>query len=279
MIPERSLAGLAPVVVMGRGRLGTALTAALSRTGTDVRLVPGRTRGDSPELSRPAVFVLAVPDREVDSVAAALSVESLAGSVVLHASGALGPEVLESAARAGASVGGFHPLQTFPGGPADAERFAGALVALDGDPAAVEEGRRLATRLGGRPHVLVPGSRALYHLAAVLASNAVVGLIAAARDAAVGAGVPPSTAIEGLAPLARAALEGALTLGPEAALTGPVRRGDEETLERHRAALRAWDPSRLPLYEAVVAEQRRLVDRMDRESGKKDVAGLDRVII
>lgn len=251
-----------PVAVIGRGRLGSAIATALATAGVEVRLVPGRSSTPEPDLGPFAAIVLAVPDREVTSTAETLRVRcgtaSLDGRVVLHLSGSLGPEALEPASREGAAVGGLHPLQTFPGGPDDPTRFRGALVVLDGDRAAIAAGLGLARRLGGVPFMLAPGARPLYHLAAVLASNAIVALIGTARDAMVAAGLPSERALDALAPLARSALEAALTLGPERALTGPVARGDEATLERHRTALSAWDPARLPLYEALVEEQRRL---------------------
>ncbi len=251
-----------PVAVVGRGRLGSALTSALASAGVIVRLVPGRSPAQEPDLGSFGAIVLAVPDREVTPTAGTLlgrcGTASLDGRVVLHLSGSLGPEALEPASRVGAAVGGLHPLQTFPGGPDDPAGFRGALVALDGEETAIATGRELALRLGGVPFVLAPGARPLYHLSAVLASNAIVGLLGAARDAMVAAGLPPDRALDALAPLARAALEAALTLGPERALTGPVARRDEATLERHRTSLSAWDPARLALYEALVEEQRRL---------------------
>ncbi|MBK6404306.1 MAG: DUF2520 domain-containing protein [Holophagales bacterium] len=110
----------------------------------------------------------------------------------------------------------------------------------------------------GIPSPSRPGS-ALYHLAAALGANGLTGLVAASRDALVGAGLTPGDALGALGPLLRSALEEALRLGPEAALTGPVARGDEATLERHRRALLAWDAGRVALHEALLREQRRLV--------------------
>jgi predicted short-subunit dehydrogenase-like oxidoreductase (DUF2520 family) len=104
-------------------------------------------------------------------------------------------------------------------------------------------------------------NRALYHLAASLGANGLTGLVAASRDALTGAGFAPQNALEALAPLLRSALEEALRRGPEVALTGPVGRGDESTLDRHRRALLAWDASRVPLLEALIREQRRLARR------------------
>ena len=104
-------------------------------------------------------------------------------------------------------------------------------------------------------------NRALYHLAASIGANGLTGLVAASRDALTGAGLPPGDALDALAPLLRSALEGALRRGPEAALTGPVARGDETTLERHRRAILAWDASRAALLEALLREQQRLAGR------------------
>jgi predicted short-subunit dehydrogenase-like oxidoreductase (DUF2520 family) len=266
MISERPSPDGSLVAVVGRGRVGSALASALALEGIPVRLVPGRSPTDDVDLPAAGLIVLAVPDRAVRPVAAALGrrcgAASLRDRVVLHVSGSLGPGALGPASEQGAAVGGFHPLQTFPGAPDDAGRFRAAPVALDGDPAAVAAGHALALRLGCIPFVVAPGARPLYHLAAVLASNAVVA-----------AGLPRDRALEALAPLARSALEAALTLGPERALTGPVARGDEETLERHRAALRAWDPERLALYEALIREQRRLRAASSMEKSREEPSG------
>jgi predicted short-subunit dehydrogenase-like oxidoreductase (DUF2520 family) len=256
-------------VVVGRGRLGAALEKALRKAGLDPRSAGGRESRERPEdllrllrgNGRTPVLLLAVRDDALAPLAAGLAAvvpAATAGAAALHLSGALGPEVLRPLAARGFATAACHPLQTFTGSPVDAARFAGAGFAVEGS----EEGRAaaeaLVRALGGRPFSISSDARPLYHLAASLGANGLTGLVAAARDALAATGVGPEAAIAALAPLLRTALHEALRSGPEAALTGPVSRGDETTVERHRRALLAWDESRAALFEALLEEQRRL---------------------
>lgn len=259
-------------VVVGRGRLGVALAGALRRVGPAPRTLGGRQVRDRPGSLRSllhgpeacGLVLLAVRDDALPSlvsgVAAGLGSRSYVATV-LHLSGALGPEVLAPLAERGLATGSCHPLQTFTGSPGDADRFAGSVFAVDGSGAGREAAERLAVALGGRPFALPTGARPLYHLAASLGANGLTGLVAAARDALAATGLSPDAALAALGPLLRSALDEALRLGPEAALTGPVSRGDEATLARHRRALLGWDAARTALLEALVREQRRLAGR------------------
>jgi len=259
-------------VVVGRGRLGAALVAALGQAGLAPLSAGGRESRERPEGlvsllrgdGRPPVLLLAVRDDALAALAASLAAvlpAAATGAAALHLSGALGPEVLAPLAALGIGTAACHPLQTFTGSPDDATRLAGASFAVEG----CEEGRAAAEAfvraLGGRPFPLPSSARPLYHLAASLGANGLTGLVAAARDALAATGLGPDAALSALAPLLRAALNEALRSGPEAALTGPVSRGDEATLERHRRAIHAWDVSRVALFEALLDEQRRLAGR------------------
>ncbi len=256
-------------VVVGRGRLGAALVEALRRAGLDPRSAGGRQCRERPELllpllrgvGRTPVILLAVRDDALTALASSLATvvpAATAGAAALHLSGALGPEVLHPLAACGFATAACHPLQTFTGSPEDAARLADASYAVEGS----DEGRRaaeaLVRALGGRFFFLPSGARPLYHLAASLGANGLTGLVAAARDALAATGVGPDAALSALAPLMQTALQEALRSGPEASLTGPVSRGDEATIERHRRALLAWDESRAALFEALLDEQRRL---------------------
>lgn len=267
-----------PAVVVGRGRLGRALASALLAAGSPPSVVGGREGAARPETivrsvreAGPAcVLLLAVRDDALGSLAGRLAsaVPPLPpGTAVLHFSGALGVEILGPLSATGLPVGSCHPLQTFTGSAEDAGRFEGATFALDGDGDGRAAADRLALALGGRPVPVPPVARGLYHLAASLGANGLTGLVAASRDALVAAGFDPGEALEALGPLLRSALEGALRRGPEASLTGPVARGDEATVERHRQALLSWDAARAGLLEALLHEQRRLAARKRDGSG------------
>jgi predicted short-subunit dehydrogenase-like oxidoreductase (DUF2520 family) len=198
-------------------------------------------------------------------------------AVALHLSGARDRRELEPLRLLGVAAGSCHPLQTFPARPRPGNPFADIAFAIEGDPRALAAARRLARRLGGRSFPVEPRAKPLYHLAAALASNGAVGLVGAARDALTAAGIPRERALAALRPLVTAAVDASFSTSPEYALTGPVARGDEETLRRHRAALAAWDRDRLGLYESLVREQRRLVGgpAAPRRGGKKKGPGRD----
>jgi predicted short-subunit dehydrogenase-like oxidoreductase (DUF2520 family) len=180
-----------------------------------------------------------VPDDAVSTVAGLLA-ESGAGIpetvAFVHLSGALQLNALEPL-RARHPVGSFHPLQSFPE-PRSPASFRGVVVGVDATTALLQ--RRLASlarALGGRPKRVDDSQRAIYHAAAVFASNYVAVLLGTAVDLLKRAGWTEKEAIAGLLPLAEGTLEAVRTRGPVRALTGPVRRGDVQTVERHLAAL------------------------------------------
>ncbi|MFN7988748.1 MAG: Rossmann-like and DUF2520 domain-containing protein [Thermoanaerobaculia bacterium] len=264
---------LLPVpVVVGKGRLGSALAAAPAFSGRTLAHLSGREALAAPAVVLDAVrragaealVLLAVRDDAIATVAATLAGTTVGvppGPAVLHLSGALGVDALAPLAGKGFAVGSCHPLQTFSGSHGDAGRFAGSAFAVDGEREGLAAAERLVGLLGGRPVRVPPGRRGLYHLAASLGANGLTALVGASRDALVGAGLEASEALEALGPLLRAALEEALRLGPEASLTGPAARGDVATLERHRREVLAWDASRAALLEALLREQGRLARR------------------
>ena len=244
-------AGPRSVGVLGAGRLGTALAAALRAAGVEVDGPAGRG-----EVPRAEAIVLCVPDREISDAAAAVAGEA---PFVGHTSGATALTVLSAAEQAGAAVFGLHPLQTFAGGPA---RFAGCGCAVSGTgPAAMRAATAIAARLGMRPFELADDRRPAYHAAASVASNFLVTLQAAAERLAGAAGLEASEARALLAPLVRQTVENWAALGPERALTGPLARGDEATVARQRVAIRAAAPELAPLFEVLVERTRALAER------------------
>jgi predicted short-subunit dehydrogenase-like oxidoreductase (DUF2520 family) len=232
------------VGIVGRGRVGTALARALRDAGVDVEGPVGR--GERP--ARCDAIVLCVPDAEI---AAAAEVVTAAAPLVGHTSGAT---PLSPLAHAGVPAFGLHPLQSFahPG-----VRFEGAGAAVAGStPEALAFATDLAERLGMRPFEIDDEGRAAYHAAASVASNFLVTLQAAAEAIAAGAGLDREDARELLVPLVRQTVENIAELGPEAALTGPVARGDEATVEAQRAAVERVAPELLALFDELVRRTR-----------------------
>ena len=222
--------------IVGAGRMGRGLAVALERGGHAVRVL-GRDR--RPEETRDAQLVLlAVPDDAIETVAAELADARAIGDqqVVLHLSGLLDRAVLQPLASTGAALGSFHPLQTVADPTMAPELLRGAYAGLEGDERALAAGERLAASLGMRPVRLAPGAKPSYHAGAVIASNYAVALAAVAERLARRSGISAADAGSLYLPLMRGTLAN-LALGPAAALTGPIRRGDEATVRRHLAAL------------------------------------------
>lgn len=222
--------------LVGPGRLGRSLAQLWAEAGHRVDL---RGRGEAPPSGE--VVVLAVPDRAIPEVAAALPV----GPVVLHCSGASDVDVLDPHVRRGS----LHPLMTFPG--LDVGLPApGAPAAVAGHPDAVEAAACLARDAGLVPFE-VPGDRRLYHAAAVTAGNFATVLLLQAAEILAAAGVPADQAPALLAPLAIQSIRNA-ALDPSRALTGPAVRGDLAVIEGHREAMRASGlHDRLEVYDLL----------------------------
>lgn len=227
--------------------MGRGLTLALQEAGVEATLLD-RTRRSEDTL-RAALVLIAVPDDAIGEVAAAIAAGHAVGErhVVLHLSGLLDRHALRALAATGAALGSFHPLQSIADPSTASVRLRGAFAGLEGDDRALETGERLAGALGMHPVRLAPGAKAAYHAGAVIASNYVVVLASVAEGLAREAGVPPAQARALYLPLMQGTV-GNLALGPAAALTGPVRRGDAATVRRHLAAL---TPADRALYRAL----------------------------
>jgi predicted short-subunit dehydrogenase-like oxidoreductase (DUF2520 family) len=212
--------------IIGPGRAGTSLAAALAAHGWDV--VGFVRRGD--DLRHAAdgvdVLVIATPDDAIAEVAAAIVPR--ADTTVMHLSGSLGLEALHPHPRRAA----LHPLVPLPNAAVGADRLAGGVTfAVAGDPVAAH----MAASLNGRVVEVADGERAAYHAAACIAANHVVALLGQVERVAAEAGLD----LEAFLPLTRAAVDDVAALGPRRALTGPAMRGDWATLSRHLDALPA----------------------------------------
>jgi predicted short-subunit dehydrogenase-like oxidoreductase (DUF2520 family) len=240
---------------VGAGAAGSALARALAAEGLPIVAVTSRTSARAEALAaaipgcaavaspaevaaRTDTLLLAVPDDAIAPVAAGIPWRG--GQIAVHLSGAQGIAPLAVAGEHGARVAALHPLLTFP--PSVGElplaglkaRLAGCAWALEaGDQQLAATLAELVRSLGGRPIVLGAEDRVPYHLAAVLASNYVVALLAAAVELWRGFGVAPEDALAALLPLTSAAVENLRTVGLPGALTGPVARGDAGTLAAH----------------------------------------------
>jgi predicted short-subunit dehydrogenase-like oxidoreductase (DUF2520 family) len=215
--------------LIGAGRVGSAMAARLRERGLDLS-------SDEPEL-----VVLCVPDRAIAEVAAGIAT----GPWIAHVSGATPLAALDPHRRRF----GLHPLQTFARD-RGAEQFDGAYAAVtaESDEAADVAGW-LARTLGLEPFALADGKRVAYHAGAAIASNYLVTLRRAAGSLLEAAGAPP----EALDPLMRRTIENGFEL------TGPIARGDWDTVDAHLAAIRAERPQLEPMYVALAETTKALL--------------------
>jgi len=282
---------MARIAVVGPGKVGTALSLAFNGVGHTIvgaycrdvdslsakrfrRLLGAPTAllprdiSDSNPLPTAEVFLVAVPDRAVTSVAQTLADSGIlatlqqplaaeataynhapavdsTGPVVMHTAGSLSAEALAPARNVGARCICMHPLQTIADPELSPECFSGITFTLDGDPSACALISQWIRRLGGIPLQFDPKLRSGYHAAAVLASNAVVALMATASEVS---GLP--TGAQALIPLLQGAVDNLKLLGLPDALTGPVERGDVDTVKKHLDALQS-NPTALRVYRAL----------------------------
>ncbi|MGH2981514.1 MAG: Rossmann-like and DUF2520 domain-containing protein [Solirubrobacterales bacterium] len=242
--------GTTALAIIGAGRVGRAVQRAAQEAGVDSRLAG---RSDAARACEGAeAALLCVPDAAIEQACETIAD---AGSLRLvgHTSGARGYEPLAAASDRGVAVFGFHPLQTIPDGDAELAR-AGCAVS-GSTPAALAYARTLAQRLGMRPFELPEEGRATYHAAAAIASNFLVALEESAARLLQRSGVEGGREL--LAPLVLRSAANWAERG-EAALTGPIARGDEATVQRHLEAIEADLPELAELYRVLAEHTRAL---------------------
>ncbi|ONK12319.1 DUF2520 domain-containing protein [Streptomyces sp. MP131-18] len=273
------------VGVVGAGRVGPALAAALSLAGhrpvaasgvSDASrrraeaLLPGVPLVAPDEvLARADLVLLTVPDDALPALVAGLAETGAVrpGQLLVHCSGRYGAGVLAPALRAGGLPLALHPAMTFTGTPVDVQRLAGCSFGVTAPAELRLAAEALVIEMGGEPEWIEEGARPLYHAALALGANHLVTLVAQALELLRTAGVSAPDRM--LGPLLGAALDNALRSG-DAALTGPVARGDAGTVAAHVAELRAHAPQALAGYLAMA---RTTADRaLDRGLLKPELA-------
>ena len=261
------------VGVVGVGRVGATLGAALARAGHEVvavsavsaqsrrraeQLLPGAPIVAPDDVIAAADFVLlAVPDDVLRSLVAGLASADVwrEGQIVAHPSGSYGIGVLDPAAARGVLALALHPVMTFTGRPEDLDRLNGAVFGITSPDELRPVAEALVLEMGGEPVWVPESARPLYHAALTIGANHLVTSVNDALSLLREADVAEPARL--LAPLLSAALDNALRLG-DAALTGPVSRGDTATIRTHLRTLAAAAPDVLPSY---VAMARRTAER------------------
>ncbi len=254
------------VGVIGAGRVGAVLGAALARAGHEIvaisavsrdslrraeRLLPGVAIKPPPEVVEIADFVLlAVPDDTLRGLVSGLASTDAwrSGQLVAHTSGATGISVLDPAAARGVLPLALHPVMTFAGRPEDLNRLSGATFGVTAPDELRPVAEALVVEIGAEPVWVPELARPLYHAALTVGANHLVTVVNDALDLLRRAGVEYPARL--LAPLSSAALDNALRLG-DAALTGPVSRGDVATVRTHLATLAKEAPETVAAYVAM----------------------------
>ena len=265
MLP--GMAGRPRIAIVGAGNLGTALAVALHRAGYVIDAIVTRkvskSRASARKLAKQVnarlLFALeelkgqvvwfCVPDAEIARAAASVSTKFQAkGKIALHSSGALGSDELDALRDRGAAVASVHPLMTFVRG--SRPPFAGVPFAIEGDRKAVQVARQIVLDLGGNPYSIRKKDKAAYHAWGAFTSPLLTALLATGEGVAMMAGVDRKSARKRMMPILLQTLANYASFGPAGAFSGPIVRGDVDTVKRHLGTLRKL-PRALDVYLAL----------------------------
>ena len=261
---------MAPVLnIVGAGHVGRALGRlfhahgvfavqdVLTRSDASAQAAvafigAGRALADMAAMRPAAVWMLAVSDDRIGELAHQLAAScTLRDAVVFHCSGAKASAELAPMRAAGASVASVHPVRSFADPQQVAAAFAGTFCGVEGDAGALALLNPAFEAIGARMVAIDAAAKTVYHAASVFASNYLTTVLDAALSAYQAAGIPFDVARELARPLANETLANVFRLGPEAALSGPIARGDTATVARQQAAVTDWNPATGALYEAL----------------------------
>jgi predicted short-subunit dehydrogenase-like oxidoreductase (DUF2520 family) len=245
-------------------RVGPVVTRSVPASRAAVRAIgAGSPQAHlTRELFAADVILLATPDGALARVAKALAEaggRECRGKVVLHTSGALDRGVLDPLARCGAATGSLHPMQTFSG--RGVPELRNVIFAVEGDRKAQHVARAVARSLGGVPVTIGGRSKPAYHAAGALVAGHALALVEAASHMLIEIGFTRRRALQTLLPLMRQMLDNFERLGPRAAWTGPIARGDYATIAKHGRALRRYPREFQQAYAALALLAARVLSR------------------
>ncbi len=278
--------------IIGCGRLGKTLGKLFSRGGVfEIAGVVNRTRRSAEdavrflgagsvidrteELPSADVVLLGVPDDAIAGTAHKLAATGIVrpGDVAFHASGSFPSTLLSPLSERGAFVASVHPVQSFARPAESVESFPGTWCGVEGDAAALAVLTPAVEAVGGRPFPVETEGKLFYHAAAVIACNYLSALLEAGLRAYEKAGVDRERAVEIVGPLVRQTLENVLEVGPAAALTGPIARGDADLVGAQAEALLEWDED----VGRVYASLGKVAVDLAREAGDERSEALGRI--
>lgn len=221
------------IAIVGMGRLGTALARRLSEDGYSAKKLTRKSTRATQVGAQVSWFC--VPDAEIARVADTFSQFQWKEKFAFHSSGVLSSDALKSLRDAGASVASVHPLMTFVKG--SVPELTGVRFAIEGDTSAVRLARSIVRDLGGRAVTIKKQDKVAYHAFATMICPLLVSLLAASEKAAALSGMSAAESRRRMFPIIRQTLRNYEKLGPAAAFSGPVVRGDVQTIRAHLNAL------------------------------------------
>ncbi|MFZ0862263.1 MAG: Rossmann-like and DUF2520 domain-containing protein [Candidatus Sulfotelmatobacter sp.] len=287
MLP--GMAGKPQVMIVGAGNLGSALALSLQRVGYVIEAVIARSRGASlrkaqrlakqvgaraltdPATLRAKLIWFCVPDAEIARAARSLAGKiEWKGRVALHSSGALTSNELAALRSRGAAVASVHPLMTFVRG--SRPSLAGVPFALEGDATAVRVARRVLEDMGGHAYSIRKSDKAAYHAWGTFASPLFTALLATAEQVATLAGVNRKAAKRRMIPILLQTLANYATFDAADAFSGPIVRGDVDTVKRHMQALRSM-PAAREVYSVLARSALRYLPAKNKSALKRLLDG------
>jgi predicted short-subunit dehydrogenase-like oxidoreductase (DUF2520 family) len=284
MLP--AMAAKPQIAIVGPGRLGSALAISLKRAGYEISEIVSRNHagskqrarslarrvgarvspGDNARLDADIVW-FCVPDREIASSSRQLaSIVGWEGKTAFHSSGALASDELNALRRHGAAVASVHPMMTFVNG--SIASLQGVPFAIEGDKAAVLVARRVVKNLGGEAFAIRKQQKAAYHARGSFASPLLVALLVTGEQLARKAGLSAVEARKKMLPIVKQTIANYEALGPAGAFSGPIVRGDAETVGKHGRAL-AKTPEARAVYLALARAALRYLPARNRAQLKK----------
>ena len=234
------------IAIVGAGRLGTALAERLSQARYATRLVRDKRAKTLPA----NIIWFCVPDAEIARAAKAFSQVPCNAEFAFHSSGVLSSDALNALRKSGVRVASVHPLMTFVKG--SVPELRGVPFAIEGDSAAVRGARKLIRDLGGRAVAIQKRDKVAYHAFATMICPLLVSLLVASEKTAGLAGISARDARRRMLPIIRQTLRNYEKLGPAGAFSGPIVRGDVETIRAHLEAL-SKTPSAKNAYSALAS--------------------------
>ena len=231
--------------------IGDILTRSLASASQAADFIgAGRPVATFDALQAADIYLIATPDDVIRICGHRLAAAGVSrrGEIVCHCSGALPAAVLEQPMRAGALTASIHPIKSFADPDTARATFAGTLCALEGNPQAVARLQSALTAIGANCFPIDTEQKAIYHAGMTMASNYLTTLLATAERFFCRAGLSPQRRKEIIDLLAKGTLDNVSGLGPTAALTGPIARGDAATVGCHLEAIAPMGATVLELY-------------------------------